>query len=241
MILTIYLIILTYFLLGGIGFYFINRKKDPKFAHHNKVKFITYFFIINILFLSIVFKPWIFRLLGVSIAIMGLLELVNVFRLSGKKKQVFFVASMVIYLFFCLAFFSFSQLDKEFLLFTFLILSIFDAFSQISGQLLGRRKILPSISPNKTVEGLIGGLLIALFSSFLLRGLVGIPSSYAILMAGGIILFAFIGDLASSLFKRQYGVKDYSDMLPGHGGILDRFDSLIAGGAFVAIFNIFVN
>jgi len=141
----------------------------------------------------------------------------------------------LIYLIFSTGFLYFSRLGNELVLFTFLVLSIFDAFSQISGQLLGKRKLVPSISPGKTVEGLAGGAVVAVGTSVLLMSLTGISVSGTLLLAAGITLFAFLGDLAASLFKRQFGVKDFSELLPGHGGFLDRFDSLIAGGALVAL------
>ena len=235
MIQTIYIIILSYFVLGAIGFWFINRKKDRKTARKSRTKFITYFFIIHILFLSIVFEPFIFQLIGLLIVFVGLFELIKLFWQSGFRHQRFWVSALSIYLIFSTGFLYFSRLGNELVLFTFLVLSIFDAFSQISGQLLGKRKLVPSISPGKTVEGLAGGAVVAVGTSVLLMSLTGISVSGTLLLAAGITLFAFLGDLAASLFKRKFGVKDFSALLPGHGGFLDRFDSLIAGGALVAL------
>jgi len=234
MILTIYIIILIYFLLGGAGFYFISRKKDHQEARNYRIKYITYFVIIHFLFLSIIFNPAIFHYLGILIMITGLGEIIYLFRRSRPERWLFFMVSLVIYLVFCAAFFHFSRFNRNLILYTFLILSIFDSFSQISGQLYGSKKLFPSISPQKTLEGLAGGILIALISSLLLRSLTETTTLNTILMAAGIVLFAFIGDTATSFYKRKYGVKDFSGLLPGHGGFLDRFDSLIAGGAFTA-------
>ncbi len=233
MIDTIYYIILVYFLLGGIGFYLINRKKDPGVAKKSYVKFATYFVIINILFFSITINPAAFRWLALLIVCAGIAELFKLFRQSGYKLKQFFILSLIIFFILASGFFHFSGLQKELILFSFLVLSIFDSFSQITGQLWGRRKILPGISPNKTLGGLIGGSIIALASALLLHGLW--PGTYfrSLLMAAGIVIFAFAGDLAASFYKRKYHVKDYSNLIPGHGGFLDRFDSLIAGGAWV--------
>src|SRR5690606_10083203 len=109
-------------------------------------------------------------------------------------------------------------LNKNLVLFTFLVLSIFDAFSQISGQLAGRRKLFPAISPGKTVEGLLGGAFTALASALLLKSLVEFSAWKILLVAAGIVLFAFAGDVAASVYKRKYNVKDFSKLLPGHGG-----------------------
>ncbi|HEX5577028.1 MAG TPA: phosphatidate cytidylyltransferase [Gemmatimonadaceae bacterium] len=102
------------------------------------------------------------------------------------------------------------------------------------GRLFGRRKLIPSVSPAKTYEGAIGGLFFAvlfawLYVTFLMR-----PYAQLSVLPLGIMLFglaigivAQVGDLAESLLKRDAGVKDSSKLLPGHGGILDRFDSLL--------------
>jgi phosphatidate cytidylyltransferase len=235
MIQYIYITILSYFVLGGIGFYLINRDKDRQTAHQSRVKYITYFFIINILFASIVIETSAFQYLSLIIILIAAAELIRLFNKSNYIHKKFFALSCLMFSILSIAFFLFSQLTMGVILFTFLILSIFDAFSQISGQLFGRRYIAPSISPNKTIEGLLGGVLVAFTSALILREISGFPLFVDLFLTGGILAAAFVGDLASSLYKRKYGVKDYSNLLPGHGGFLDRFDSLIAGGAFVLV------
>ena len=93
MIWNIYLIILTYFLLGGIGFYLINRKKDPMVARKSYTKFIVYFFIVNALFFSITIEPIVFRYLAVLITAVGMVELIRLFRISGYDRKRFFFVS----------------------------------------------------------------------------------------------------------------------------------------------------
>lgn len=234
MIGTIYQIILVYFLLGGIGFYLINRKRDREVAKKSYLKFATYFVIIHILFFSITVKPVVFRWLALLITGTGALELFMLFRRSGYAHKQFFGTALLLFILFSAGFIGFSRLEKELILFAFLVLSIFDSFSQITGQLWGRKKILPEISPNKTRGGLLGGTVIALASALLLRPLCPDSVINCLLMAAGIAGFAFAGDVAASWYKRNYHVKDYSHLIPGHGGVLDRFDSLIAGGAWVA-------
>lgn len=102
------------------------------------------------------------------------------------------------------------------------------------GRMLGRHKLIPSVSPGKTVEGAIGGLVIAILGAWLYAEFLLEPFARLTLMPLGLIGFAVIvgivgqvGDLAESLLKRDAGVKDSSKLLPGHGGILDRFDSLL--------------
>lgn len=235
MIVTIYIIIVIYFLLGAAGFYFINRKKNRPDARKSWTKYATYFVIIHALFLGIVFNPLVFRMLSLLIIGIGAFELVGLFLKTNYSKPEFFALSFALFTVLSAGFYLFSGFNNNLVLFTFLVLSIFDAFSQISGQLAGKRKLFPAISPAKTLEGLLGGTLIALGSSLLLRGLIGFSPSTTLFLAAGIVLFAFAGDLAASVYKRKYNVKDFSRLLPGHGGFLDRFDSLIAGGTFIAL------
>ncbi len=235
MIKTIYIIILIYFLLGGIGFYFINRKKNPVTARKSWIKFITYFFIINALFFSIVFNSPVFHIISIIIVLIGFTELFKLFRNSGYEGKYFFSSFMAVFVILCIGFIIFSRMDKNVVLFTVIMLSVFDGFSQISGQLLGRKKMFPSISPSKTVEGFIGGAVMTLLNGFFLRSLIDKGIFEVLILTTGIMIFAFLGDTATSYYKRNYKVKDFSNLIPGHGGVLDRFDSLIAGGAFVAL------
>ena len=103
------------------------------------------------------------------------------------------------------------------------------------GRLIGKHKLIPSVSPGKTVEGSVGGLLASMLVAFVYAQYVLRPSSHlgfryfpiGVLVFGAILsVAAQIGDLAESLLKREAGVKDSSNLIPGHGGILDRFDSL---------------
>jgi phosphatidate cytidylyltransferase len=236
MIRTVYIILVAYFLLGFIGLFFINRKKETIEASRSWLKTIVYFIIINIICLSIIINPIAFRCLAVLIIILGFYELFKLFRESGYEQKYLFLNSILVFTAFSSAFFYFSGMEKELILFSFAILSIFDSFSQITGQLWGRRKIFPKISPNKTVEGFIGGTLIAVISGFLIKGLIDIPPAKAIILAAGVALFAFIGDSLASFYKRRHNVKDFSNLIPETGGFLDRFDSLISGGAWVALF-----
>lgn len=104
-----------------------------------------------------------------------------------------------------------------------------DCFGQLWGKLIGRKKLCPHLSPGKTIEGFIAGVL-----SCLIIGLILFKIMYneitplLIFVTVAIALSAASGDLIFSYFKRKLGIKDFSNLIPGHGGILDRFDSLIA-------------
>jgi phosphatidate cytidylyltransferase len=109
-----------------------------------------------------------------------------------------------------------------------------DSGAYFVGSAIGRHKLIPAVSPGKTVEGAVAGLLCAvvagaLYSAFVLGDLIGLPLGlWEGALGGALIAFvAQTGDLAESLFKREAGVKDSGRVIPGHGGILDRFDALL--------------
>lgn len=133
---------------------------------------------------------------------------------------------------------------------TFLASWITDTFALLTGMLLGKHKLLPSVSPKKTVEGAIGGsifcILFFLLYAFLLERFLNIEMpSYLLMAVCGFVcsVVAIIGDLIFSAVKRAAGIKDFGNLMPGHGGILDRFDSLISISIvllmFISITNIF--
>ena len=241
MIRTIYIIIVAYFLLGGIAIYYISRKKSKEEARHERIKFITYFIIINGVFLSIAINPLVFRVIAGIITVVGLYELLTLFSRSGWQKKGFFFLSLVVYAILSIGFIYFSHMAKDWVLFTFVILSVFDSFSQIAGQLFGKRKIATKTSPNKTLEGAAGGTLMCLLTAVIIRDLIGSGLVTVILLAAGVVIWAFLGDMAASFYKRHYNVKDYSRLIPGHGGVLDRFDSMIAAGAWMALMGTLIN
>ncbi|MFD1018217.1 phosphatidate cytidylyltransferase [Thalassobacillus hwangdonensis] len=104
-----------------------------------------------------------------------------------------------------------------------------DTGAYIFGRLFGKRKLWPKISPKKTIEGAIGGIFLACIVAFIFQMVNPIKDSTILVLLVTIIvsIFGQIGDLVESAFKRHYAVKDSGNILPGHGGVLDRFDSLI--------------
>lgn len=115
------------------------------------------------------------------------------------------------------------------LLFFILVFTVSNDFIQMfSGKMFGKHKIIPKVSPNKTWEGLIGGVIGSTILSVIM-GVMLTPFSINQLIFAGIVLsiFGFFGDVTMSAIKRDLGVKDTSTLIPGHGGILDRLDSLL--------------
>jgi len=121
--------------------------------------------------------------------------------------------------------------------------ALIDTFGYLVGRKLGKHKLAPGVSPKKTWEGLLASVIAGSIATVLLvTFVVGIAWWYGVILAGLLILAAVFGDLAESLIKRDLGVKDMSSLLPGHGGIMDRLDSMLPAAlvtyAFVTVLGI---
>jgi phosphatidate cytidylyltransferase len=123
----------------------------------------------------------------------------------------------------------FTQTDggSKVLLFYFICLWSYDSFAYLSGRAFGRTALFPKVSPKKTREGALGGLLLTAVLMYILNGF-WLNLEFSVLPATIIIIiFATLGDFFESYYKRQLDLKDSGNIMPGHGGILDRIDSLL--------------
>lgn len=231
----IFIFITIFFCIGGIGTLAGNRNKPPEIRRQRWLKFFIYLLLVAFLVVLLAYKtPW-FRWAALLILGIGFWELWKV-RRQGLAAGLDPGAGFHLTAFALLAVFGWgfwgmaTRMEGPALLLLFLLVFIFDGFSQISGQIFGRHKLFPVISPGKTVEGLLGGLAITLFTSYFFYE----PTLYrwnpltaGLFIAAG----AMGGDWLTSFYKRKHGVKDFSNLIPGHGGMLDRFDSWIPAGA----------
>lgn len=124
--------------------------------------------------------------------------------------------------------------------FLFFLIFAADIGAYLAGRNFGRRKLAPSISPGKTLEGMLGGMLLcaawaACASPLVFR--LDTPGQIVTIVGLSLVVAAFsvVGDLCESMFKRAAGVKDSGTLLPGHGGMLDRVDSILAGAPVMAL------
>ena len=118
--------------------------------------------------------------------------------------------------------------NRKFLWLVYIISFGTDTFAYFAGVFFGKHKLCPNVSPKKTIEGAIGGILGCLGLTIAYFKFFGINISiYTIIFSIFVSAFSMVGDLLASKIKREYDVKDFGSILPGHGGILDRFDSLL--------------
>ena len=121
------------------------------------------------------------------------------------------------------------NMNRWYLVYLILITALNDTFAMVIGSLIGKHKITPTISPNKSVEGCIAGLILGTFvSTLFFINVIKLPIHIAIVIGMTAILSVVgqMGDLVFSKIKRENDIKDFSKVIPGHGGILDRIDSL---------------
>ncbi len=134
-----------------------------------------------------------------------------------------------------------------FILLFAIVCAVTDSGAYFVGRAMGKRKLAPSVSPKKTVEGSVGGSLSAVVIMLLLGLVVDLSTKLSInyIALGAYALIASvidqIGDLSMSVIKRTVGIKDYSNLMPGHGGVLDRFDSYMFVAPFTLVFYTFID
>lgn len=134
------------------------------------------------------------------------------------------------------------------LIFVFVLIWVNDIFAYLTGSAIGRHKLSPRISPKKTIEGSIGGMVFTMLLAYLINRFVlnayffdNYMSDIEVLfLALGIVLFGTLGDLTESMIKRHAGVKDSGNIIPGHGGMLDRFDATFMAMPFAFIYLILI-
>lgn len=213
---------------------------------HHPVKSIGYAASICICFLHIIPKEQALILMG---AIIPLTILVSFILIITKKTKTDIIDVAITFFGVCyiVLFLMFVSIIREMENGKWLVWYVFitswmtDVFAYLVGKSIGKHHFT-DVSPKKTIEGCIGGTIGAticvMLYTFVLNKFVGLDINYIIILFAGILLSIIgqIGDLSASVIKRYAGIKDYSNLIPGHGGMLDRIDSLI----FIAPFAYFM-
>lgn len=237
------LVLLTYFL-ATIGLYELLKMKNLSiFSVHG---FLSVLFLWVLLFpekeYSEVIQTFYYSKTEIGIA---LILLLLTYTVITKNRFTFEDVSFSILsaLYVGIGFYFFFETRQEgglvFILYSLFMIWATDSGAYFIGKALGKRKLWPEISPNKTVEGSIGGVICAVIVSVLFVLFTDIHASL-IGITVALSVFGQIGDLVESAFKRHFNVKDSGNILPGHGGILDRFDSLLFVWPLLHFFHLWV-
>ena len=228
------------FILGGIGTVLNNRKLDASGRKGNWAKYFFYFLIVLTVIATVLIDKKLFSALFIIVSSVGVTEMMDISNKSGAsdvRKKILVLSLFAFNLIFSL-FIAFVLLPENVIIYTYTIVLTFDGGGQIFGRLFGKRKITPTISPNKTWGGFIYGSMLALLSAFFIRSLVYYSWWQSLVFGVVVCLSAFSGDILASAFKRAFGAKDFSKILPGQGGMFDRFDSFLFSGAVIGMFGI---
>src|SRR5690606_3669595 len=219
-----------FFAIGGLAIVRLNKRSDAEQQKARWIKYVFYLLTVSITVCCIQFG--LMRYLAIVLLAIGAYEIYNGW-FPSSKGTMFFITVCIAYLAIAFGFYKFStQVASDRILYVYTIVFTFDGFAQISGQLFGRKKILPKISPDKTVAGVIGGYLMGSVTGLFVMQWLDMPEGVQWWSPLLVCTGAFVGDALASWYKRQCTLKDYSNLIPGHGGILDRFDSYIFAGAF---------
>jgi len=193
--------------------------------NHFIIRILSTFFLLIIFFYIYLFNDYFFRPL---FFIIYLIIFYEIYKNFINRKLILLLYLYIVFSFLCLEIYLYYFYNSEIFLFLFIIIIIFDTFCYLFGTLFGEKKIFKKISPNKTFAGLYLGIFFTLLFSIILNQIFEIfdliTGFIFIIM---IILLSFIGDIIESIFKRISGLKNSSNLIPGHGGFFDRFDSFI--------------
>ena len=155
----------------------------------------------------------------------ALLGIVSIYEMKKLRKG---KSKILAYLFIMIPFSIILQIDKEIILLMFILTWTFDTFAYLFGVRFGKTKIMPSVSPKKSWEGFAGGFIFSVLASFITTHyFLEVDNSIALAMSLFLPFTATLGDFTESYFKRQAGVKDSGNFIPGHGGMLDRMDAFM--------------
>lgn len=220
---------------------FFEWMKVSESSFKRKIIFLLLFsfLIVCILGIGTLFEPIPFiTMLGITIWIVIAYQIFfKKGRLSSNFTFTNFWMGLILISTFCLICFQFVNGSRLFFLIVIFNVAVFDSGAYIIGKNFGKNPFLPELSPNKTIEGLIGGLISSIvFVSFLCIFLeeVSLRATVALMLS---IPFALCGDYFFSFLKRKANIKDTGSILPGHGGLLDRVDSHLAGIPMTAFFS----
>lgn len=230
LVLTVFVTIKGGVLLSGfvlilslIGLYEFYRALE--YAEYKPVKIIGYLFSIALFFMNL--KIEILSLQFIITTFLGLLLVVPVFKKEVVLNDIAVTFLGIFYIPFFLNHIVYLG-GTEYIWLVYIIAWGTDTFAYLFGNLFGKKKLCPHISPNKTVGGSIGGILGSILLTMIFSKLMNLGNVVLFMILAIIVsIMAQLGDLAASKIKRLTKIKDFGDIIPGHGGVMDRFDSIL--------------
>jgi len=221
------------FAMAAVAFLVANRRVTARVRRDRWIKFATYLVIVHTVLAAAAFGTGPIVLLLSLVALLGFIETIRAAQhldaSSAATVVLVFMMAATGMIWFAL------HAPPSRVSFLYIVIAAFDGFSQAGGQLAGRTKLAPRISPGKTVEGFLIGAGAATLCAYLLRDVAHLRAVQAVAIGVAASTAGLAGDLGASWVKRRVEIKDFGTLLPGHGGILDRFDSFLAAAAVMSI------
>lgn len=216
-----------------IGILGLKELMDLKKKIPNRIKYVAYILFVVFLLCGYDYLNNVVLLNGSLLAISFIILLTAMLLYDNKEYKiddVFFLMGSVILLSF--AFYLFiiiRDTSLNLMIYLLLITIMTDTFAYIIGSKFGKNKLMPKVSPNKSIEGFLGGLVFGtlISSLFYINFINNSCVLFIVCMSMVLSIIGQFGDLVFSSIKRTYKIKDFSNLMPGHGGILDRLDSII--------------
>jgi phosphatidate cytidylyltransferase len=231
------------FVIGALAMALGSRGTDAPTKKTRWLKFFSYAVIVHVSVAAFGSGGIVAAGFSLAIAFIGMIEIVRAQLRRGFRGHHGCIAAGAI-LFFILLAGSMLAVIRSCtaveVLYVYLVIAVLDSYSQLTGQIFGKHRLAPRISPNKTVEGVIGGAGAAMFTAVFFRAFIGEGIGSALLTGVLLTLAGVAGDLSASAFKRYNGIKDYGSILPGQGGVIDRYNSFIAASAVYMIMKLTV-
>ncbi len=182
---------------------------------------------VPIVIIPLIYSNYISIFIYLIFTAMILVEINNMKRKVNKRHYYNIYIIIVIASFFLFLFLLITETKPLLIIFIILTIWLFDTFSYLGGKIIGGRKLMPKISSGKTVSGLISGVLMTLITTNLFFYFTEYSFKLSNFIIINILIMSFLGDSLVSLLKRYASIKDSGNIMPGHGGLLDRFDSFI--------------
>jgi phosphatidate cytidylyltransferase len=223
-----YLLLMAHFISGAFWISRITRRFGPDETRAQWTKYGIYLLIVNTLWSCLIWFETIFPICGWILFLVATAEwwlAVHKLRKWGWM--------MILFLLTGAGFMGFVHMERNILLYTYFVVVLFDGSCQVSGQLVGKRPLLPRISPGKTIEGLAIGAILTMVTTMLTRNSFSFEWSGLILATCLVMGGAFLGDMLASAVKRKAKITTFGNAIPGHGGVIDRFDSLMMAGSII--------
>lgn len=221
-----YLLLMAHLLSGSVWIVLIGRKGRHGSARGQWIKYLVYLVLVNVIWWTLIWFESGSLWIGALVLLGAMAEWGQILR-----RERFLWWPTLLFLLILAGFWKSLTLGQNLVLYTYFVVVLFDGTGQVFGQMFGKSALAPRISPGKTVEGLTGAILITMAAALMTSKAFSIPWKQMLWLTPLIMGAALTGDLLASALKRRMGVETFSKVIPGHGGILDRFDSWLAAGS----------